>query len=166
MWQLSWMLGLLPSWFWTLVLTLGILAVITAWILKFIPFVATYRLPILVGGILAMLVGVFYQGFYSNEEKWQSKVREMEAKIAEVQAQAVTASQAVEVKVVEKTKVIREKGKTQIEYIDRVVTQDKEIIKYIEMCPVPKAIIDEHNKAAMPPDAIKEINKAAEGAKK
>ena len=166
MWQISWMLGLLPSWFWTLVLVLGVLAILASWVLKFIPFVSNYRLPIQVGGIIAMLVGVFYQGFYSNEEKWQSKVREMEQKIAEAQAAAAATNRAVEVKVVEKTKVIREKGKTQIEYIDRVVTQDKEVIKYVEMCPVPKAIIEEHNKAAMPPEAVKEINKAAEGAKK
>ena len=113
-----------------------------------------------------MLIGVFYQGFYSSEEKWQSKIKEMEQKIAEAQAAATAANRAIEVKVVEKTKVSREKGKTQIEYIDRVVTQDKEVIKYIEMCPVPKAIVEEHNKAAMPPEAVKEINKAAEGAKK
>lgn len=166
MWQISWMLGLLPSWFWSLVLAVGVLAILASWVLKFVPFVSTYRLPIQVGGIIAMLVGVFYQGFYSNEEKWQSKVREMESKIAEAQAAAAATNRAVEVKVVEKTKVIREKGKTQIEYIDRVVTQDKEVIKYIENCPIPKSIIDEHNKATVPPEVLKEINKAAQGDKK
>jgi hypothetical protein len=166
MWQLSWMLGLLPNWFWTLILILGVLAILASWVLKFIPFVSTYRLPIQVGGILALLVGVYFQGFISNEEKWQSKIKEMESKIAEAQAQATATTRGIEVKVVEKTKVIREKGKTQIEYIDRVITQDKEVIKYIEQCPIPKAIIDEHNKAATPPEIIKELNKAAEGVKK
>jgi hypothetical protein len=71
----------------------------------------------------------------------------------------------VQTKIVEKTKVIKEKAKTQIEYVDRVVTKDKEVIKYIEQCPVPKIIVDEHNKAATPPDVIKELNKAAEGKK-
>lgn len=166
MWQLSWMLGLLPNWFWTLILVAGVLAILASWVLKFIPFVSTYRLPIQVGGILALLVGVYFQGFISNEEKWQSKIKEMESKIAEAQAQAAATTRGIEVKVVEKTKVIREKGKTQIEYIDRVITQDKEVIKYVEQCPIPKVVIDEHNKAATPPEIIKELNKAAEGAKK
>jgi hypothetical protein len=166
MWQLSWMLGLLPSWFWTLVLILGVVAILASWVLKFVPFISTYKLPIQIGGIIAMLVGVFYQGFYSNEEKWQSKVREMEQKIAEAQAASAVTTRAVEVKVVEKTKVIREKGKTQIEYIDRIVTQDKEVIKFVENCPIPKSVIEEHNKATLPPETVKEINRAAEGAKK
>ncbi len=186
MWQISWMLGLLPSWFWTLVLILGIVAILASWVLKFIPFISTYRLPIQVGGIIAMLVGVFYQGFYSNEEKWQAKVREMEAKIAEAQAQATAASRAIEVKVVEKTKVIKERGQTQIQYIDRVVKGDTQVItkdmseaeraefkkkqeeleQALKMCPVPRLIVEEHNKAAMPPEIIKEINKAASGDKK
>jgi hypothetical protein len=160
------MLGLLPSWFWTLVLILGVVAILASWVLKFVPFISTYKLPIQIGGIIAMLVGVFYQGFYSNEEKWQSKVREMEQKIAEAQAASAVTTRAVEVKVVEKTKVIREKGKTQIEYIDRIVTQDKEVIKFVENCPIPKSVIEEHNKATLPPETVKEINRAAEGAKK
>lgn len=184
--QISWMLGLLPSWFWTLVLISGVVAILASWVLKFIPFISTYRLPIQVGGIIAMLVGVFYQGFYSNEEKWQSKVREMEQKIAEAQAASAVTNRAVEVKVVEKTKVIREKGKTQIEYIDRIVKGDTEIITKdmseversafkkkqeelehsLKMCPVPQVIIEEHNKATIPPNIVKEINKATEGAKK
>lgn len=165
MWQLSWMLGLLPSWFWTAVLIIGLLGILASWVLRFIPFVSTYRLPLQVGSTIALLVGVYFYGFNANEEKWQAKIREMEVKIAEAQAAAAATNRSVEVKVVEKTKIIREKGKTQIEYVDRIITQDKEIIKYVEMCPVPKVIIDEHNKAAMPPEAVKELNKAAEGKK-
>ena len=67
--------------------------------------------------------------------------------------------------IVEKTKVIREKGKTQIQYVDRVVTQDKEVIKFIENCPIPRVIIEEHNKATIPPESVKELNKAAESKK-
>jgi hypothetical protein len=90
-------------------------------------------------------------------------VAEMEAKVREAEAKAKETNVVIQEKVVEKTKVIKEKAKTQIEYVDRVVTQDKEIVKYIENCPVPKIIIDEHNKAATPPEVIKQLNKAAGG---
>jgi hypothetical protein len=74
-------------------------------------------------------------------------------------------------KIVEKTKVIREKGKDIIKYVDRWNTKEiikevegperirtEEVIKYIENCPVPKEFIDLHNQAT-------ELNKAAEAKK-
>lgn len=158
MWQLSWMLSLLPDWFWTLVLVLGVAAVLASWVLKFIPFVSTYRLPLQVGGTVALLIGVFFQGSMSNEAKWQAKVKELEAAIVKAEEASKEVNKDVEVKIVEKTKVVREKGKDIITYVDREIVKKEEIIKYIEQCPVPKDIIDVHNQAA-------EMNKAAEGKK-
>lgn len=158
MWQLSWMLSLLPDWFWTLVLVLGVAAVLASWVLKFIPFVSTYRLPLQVSGTVALLIGVFFQGSMSNEAKWQAKVKELEAAIVKAEEASKEVNKDVEVKIVEKTKVVREKGKDIITYVDREIVKKEEIIKYIEQCPVPKDIIDVHNQAA-------EMNKAAEGKK-
>ena len=76
----------------------------------------------------------------------------------------------IETKVVEKVKVIKEKGKKQIEYIDRIVKGDtteitkdmseeerktflakqKELEDSIKNCPVPKIVVEEINKAADP----------------
>jgi hypothetical protein len=165
MWQITWMIGLLPEWVWPALLILGSLAVLASFVLGFIPVIKNYKLPIQVGGILAVAVSVWFMGAASNEEKWQAKIKELEAQVKKAEEQSKETNVVVETKVVEKTKIIKEKAKTQIEYVDRVVTQDKEIIKYIEQCPVPKIIIDEHNKAATPPDVIKELNKAAEGKK-
>jgi hypothetical protein len=165
MWQITWMIGLLPEWVWPALLILGSLAVLASFVLGFIPIIKNYKLPIQVGGILAVAVSVWFLGAASNEEKWQAKIKELEAQVKKAEEQSKETNVVVETKIVEKTKIIKEKAKTQIEYVDRVVTQDKEIIKYIEQCPVPKIIIDEHNKAATPPDVIKELNKAAEGKK-
>ena len=165
MWQITWMIGLLPEWVWPALLILGSLAVLASFVLGFIPVIKNYKLPIQVGGILAVAVSVWFLGAASNEEKWQAKIKELEAQVKKAEEQSKETNVVVETKIVEKTKIIKEKAKTQIEYVDRVVTQDKEIIKYIEQCPVPKIIIDEHNKAATPPDVIKELNKAAEGKK-
>jgi hypothetical protein len=165
MWQITWMIGLLPEWVWPALLLLGSLAVLASFVLGFIPVIKNYKLPIQVGGILAVAVSVWFLGAASNEEKWQAKIKELEAQVKKAEEQSKETNVVVETKIVEKTKIIKEKAKTQIEYVDRVVTQDKEIIKYIEQCPVPKIIIDEHNKAATPPDVIKELNKAAEGKK-
>jgi hypothetical protein len=162
MWQITWILGFFPSWFWTTALIFGIIGLLTSWIFTRLPYTSQVK----VISILGIVVSVWALGAASNEEKWQTRIKELETQLAAAQAAAAVVTRGIEVKVVEKTKIIREKGKTQIEYIDRVVTQDREVIKYVEKCPVPKAIVDEHNKAAMPPEVIKEINKAAEGVQK
>lgn len=158
MWQISWALGLIPEWFWTLLLIAGVLGMLAAWVLKYIPFVSNYKLPIQVVSILALVSGVYYEGFYANEAKWQTKIAEMQQKVKEAEVQSIIVNKDVETKVEVQTKVVREKGKDIIKYVDREVVKKEEIIKYIEQCPVPKEIIDLHNQAA-------EMNKAAEGKK-
>jgi hypothetical protein len=43
MWQIQWLLGLLPDWVWHLVLFLGIAAVLAGMFLKMVPFVSPSR---------------------------------------------------------------------------------------------------------------------------
>ena len=156
--QIIWILSFIPDWFWTLVLIFGILGTLASWVLKFIPFISTYRLPIQVASIIALVVGVYFQGVIANEAKWQDKVAELQQKVAEAEVKSKETNIVVQEKIVTKTKVIKEKGKDIIQYIDREVVKKEEIIKYIEQCPVPKEIIDLHNAAT-------EMNKAAEGKK-
>ena len=158
MMQITWMLGLLPDWFWTVVLIAGVLGILASWVLKFVPFVSTYRLPIQVGSIIALLVGVYFQGVIANEAKWQNEIAALQKKVDEAAVKSNEINVVVQEKVVTKTKVIKEKGQDIIKYVDREIVKKEEIIKYIEMCPVPKEIIDLHNQAA-------ELNKAAEGKK-
>jgi hypothetical protein len=115
-------------------------------------------LPIQVASIIALVVGVYFQGVIANEAKWQDKVAELQQKVAEAEVKSKETNIVVQEKIVIKTKVIKEKGKDIVNYIDREVVKKEEIIKYIEQCPVPKEIIDLHNQAA-------ELNKAAEGKK-
>ena len=158
MMQLTWILSFIPDWFWTLVLIFGILGPLAAWVLNFIPFVSTYRLPIQVGAIIALLVGVYFQGVISNEGKWQARVAEMQVKVAEAEVKSKETNIVIQEKIVTNTKIIKEKGKDIVSYIDREIVKKEEIIKYIEQCPVPKEIINLHNQAA-------ELNKVEEGKK-
>ena len=156
--QIIWILSFIPDWVWTLVLIFGILGILASWVLKFIPFISTYRLPIQVASIIALVVGVYFQGVIANEAKWQGKIAELQQKVAEAEIKSKETNIVVQEKIVTKTKVIKEKGKDIVNYIDREVVKKEEIIKYVEQCPVPKEIIDLHNQAV-------ELNKAAEGKK-
>jgi hypothetical protein len=82
-----------------------------------------------------------------------------------------------------KDKIVKERGAAQIQYIDRIVQGDTiketivkdmtpeqraefekkvaELQTSIQNCPVPKIVVEEHNKAA-----VKAINDAAKGDKK
>ena len=152
------MLSLIPDWFWTLVLISGIVGTLATWVLKFIPFISTYRLPIQVASIIALIVGVYFQGVIANEAKWQDKIADLQKQIVEAETKSKETNVVVQEKIVTKTKIIKEKGQDIVNYIDREVVKKEEIIKYIEQCPVPKEIIDLHNQAT-------DLNKAAEGKK-
>ena len=156
--QIIWMLSFIPDWFWTLVLISGIAGTLATWVLKFIPFVSTYRLPIQVASIIALVAGVYFQGVIANETKWQDKIADLQKQIAEAEVKSKETNVVVQEKIVTKTKIIKEKGQDIVNYIDREVVKKEEIIKYIEQCPVPKEIIDLHNQAA-------DLNKAVDGKK-
>ena len=156
--QIIWILSFIPDWVWTLVLIFGILGILASWVLKFIPFISTYRLPNQVASIIALVVGVYFQGVIANEAKWQGKIADLQKQIVEAETKSKETNVVVQEKIVTKTKVIKEKGKDIINYVDREVVKKEEIIKYIEQCPVPKEIIDLHNQAV-------DLNKAAEGKK-
>jgi len=118
--------------------------------------------------ILLLVTGIYWYGGYSNELSWRERVAEMEEKVRLAEQKSQQANTEIETRIVEKTKVIREKGKLQIEYVNRLVKGDTvEIVKdmseeerkaflakqqelqdALKNCPVPRIIVEEHNKAA------------------
>ena len=144
-----WIFTVLPEWVIHLVFSLGIIGVVAGFVLGFIPFIKQYKLPIQIISLLTLVLGVYLEGGLADYKEWDAKVKEMEAKVAVAEEKAKNATDQVQEKVVEKTKVIREKGKDIIKYIDREVVKNEEVVKYVERCPaIPMSIIEEHNKAA------------------
>ena len=155
MWQIMWLLNLMPDWFYHLIVILSILGLIVASVLKFVPFVSTYRLPIQVISVLLLVFGVWMEGGIVNEAKWEARVKELEEKVKIAEEKSTEKNVEIQERVVTQTKVVREKGRDIIQYIDREVVKKEEIVKFIENCPIPKDIIDAHNAAAT-------LNKAIE----
>ena len=161
--QLGWIFSLLPDavlsgLYWAIIVA-GITGVLAGWLGKWIPFYGNYVRILQPVGIVLLVLGVWLRGGYDTEMAWREKVRAAEERVALAEKQAEEASGKVEIKVVEKTKIVKEKGNDIIKYVDREVIKKEEIIKYIERCPVPKEIIDLHNQAT-------ELNRAADGPKK
>ena len=88
MWILDW----LPAWVFHLTVLIGIGGVLASWVLTFVPFVMTYRLPIQVVSIIVLVFGIYAEGGLSNQQKWELRVSEAEKKvlIAEAKAEELT----------------------------------------------------------------------------
>ena len=161
--QIYWMLDLIPdavlSWTYWAIIIAGITGVLAGWLGKWIPFYGNYVKILQPLGIVLLVLGVWLRGGYDTEMAWRAKVAEAEARVAAAEQKSQETNIVIQEKIVEKTKVIKEKSKDIIQYVDREVIKKEEIVKYIEQCPVPKEIIDLHNQAV-------DMNKAAEGPKK
>lgn len=182
MWQIAWMLSFLPDWFWTLVLIAGVLGTIAAWVLKFIPFVRQYRLPIQVVSVLCLLVGVYFQGIMANEEKYKAEHERLQKEIAEKNENARKLNDDLVKAQAEKDAAIASRGQSIVKTIDRYVKGDpveivREVVKeknlteaerkkfeeqIVELqraereCRVPSLLIEQVNQSAMrPPQEVK-----------
>jgi hypothetical protein len=151
MFQLTWMLSFIPEWFWTLLLIAGAAAFAAA---RFFP-----QFPLKIGGIIAIIVSVWFLGAASNEAKWEARVKELEAKVAAAEVVSKQENIVVQEKIVKQKEFIKGKTEYITRYIDKEIIRNEEVIKYVERCPVPQVIIDAHNAAAL-------MNKAAEDPKK
>ena len=166
-----WLLNFLPFWFFHLVTLLGIAGIIAGFVLGMIPIIGKYKLPIQIISLLLFAGGLYMEGAVSNEEKWQARVLELEAKIKESELKSQQVNAELEAKTIENTKIIKEKSKKQVEYINRLVQgrtveivkdmsaeekaafekKQQELLNAIKNCPVPRIIVEEHNKAATKP---------------
>jgi hypothetical protein len=148
-----WILHLLPdafiAWIVNIILIAGTLTTVAGFFVKFIPFVNTYKIPVQITGIVLLTIGVYLKGGYSTEMAWRERVREAEAKVAAAEKLSAETNTQVITKLVNNTKIIREKGQDIVSYIDREVVRNQEVIKYVEICPIPSIIIDTHNAAAL-----------------
>lgn len=167
-----WLLHLLPDsviiFFTYCLMGAGLLGLIASWFITFIPFLNIYRKWVQIASILLLVTGIYWYGGYSNEMLWRARVAEMEEKVRLAEEKSKAVNTEIETRVVEKTKIIREKGRTQIEYVNRLVKGDTvEIVKdmseeerkaflskqqelqnALKNCPIPRVIVEEHNKAA------------------
>ena len=142
-----WVLKFLPNWIFYLLFFIGVAGVAATYLLRFIPIPAIYmyKTPIQLVSIALVVIGTFMAGAIHDNEAWEARVRELEAKLAEAATQSAKENVKIVEKVVTKTQVIREKAEVNTQYIDR------EIVKFNNICEIPKEFIQLHNSAAEAP---------------
>lgn len=142
-----------------LIFSAGVVGILAGFVLTFIPSINLYKLAVQVISIIVLTFGVYLEGGLANKKILELKILELEVKLKEAQLKSQEVNTVVQEKVVTKTKVVKEKAESIINYIDREVVKKEEVIKYIENCPLPKDIIDAHNAAATLNKVIQEGKK-------
>jgi hypothetical protein len=142
-----WLLAFIPDWIFYAIFILGLGLFIATIVLKFIPIIYMKRLPLQFVSIALISIGAFMSGMATNEAIWQMRVKELEAKVAQAEAEAAKKNVEIVEKIVYKDKIVKEKGEEIIKYIDKVVVEKEEIVKFVENCPLPQEFIDAHNQA-------------------
>jgi hypothetical protein len=143
-----WYLSLLPSIVFHAILAAGLLFIFVSMVLKVVPFVSTYYIPIRIVGFVLFVLGVYFEGGLGIQAAMMERVKEMEAKVAAAEAESKKENIKIQEKIVYKQKIVREKGAEVIKYIDR------EIVKYDTkfapggICELPKEFFISHNEAA------------------
>ena len=113
-----------------------------------------YKLPIQIASVLLLGFGLFLEGGIAEKDIWKAKVAALEIKLAAAKKESSKVNTVIVKEYVDKVKVIKEKGATITEYIDR------EVSIYDKTCPIPGVVIKAHNAAArndpklLTPDSI------------
>lgn len=143
MWLLNW----LPEWFFYALGIIGLVGIFVTYI-PFIPKI--YKIPVQILSIVLVATSVYMAGAISNEQEWQLRVKEMEAKAAKAEAESQKVNTKIVTKLVKRTEVVRVKGQEVIKYIDREVTKYDSKFAPGGECEIPKEFIKSINNAAEP----------------
>lgn len=136
-----WIVQILPNWVFHTLLVLGILGTTAGFVLGMIPVIKQYLIPIRVISIITLFLALFLEGALLDDQVWQLRVKEVEAKLAQAEAEAAKANTQLTEKAGEKVAKQKEKTLVVKQYITREVT------KYDNQCVIPNEFVKAHNDA-------------------
>jgi hypothetical protein len=140
--SLYWILTFVPELVIHLVLVIGLIGLFVAAFVQAVPFINQYKFPIQIIALILCLTGVYFEGALGYKNSVAIEVAELKQKLAEAEAKGAKVNTEIVEKIVKDTQVIRQKGQTITEYVDR------EVVKHDQDCTIPKEVINAHNAAA------------------
>ena len=140
--SIYWILTLLPELLIHAILAVGLIALFVATFVGKIPLINQYKLPIQIVALLLTITGVYFEGALGYKNSVALEVAELKRKLAEAEVKSQKTNTEIVEKIVKDTEVIRMKGETITEYVDR------EVSVYNNKCEIPAEVINAHNAAA------------------
>ncbi len=137
-----WLIAFLPHFVIPLLIAVGVAGILVASFVGKVPFIKQYNLPIKLVSLVLLVCGVYLQGAADYKAATDKAVSELQVKLAQAEAKSAQTNTEIVERIVRDTQVIRERGDTVTEYVDR------EVVKYDERCELPAEVVRAHNAAA------------------
>jgi len=129
-------LNFIPNWFFPALAATALLVFLISRFIKLPQAQLVHYLSVIV-----FAVSLFMCGANWNNDHWLAKVKEVEAKLAQSEAESAKENTKIVEKVVTRREIVRVQGNEIVKYIDR----EKLVID--ENCKIPELVVDLHNKA-------------------
>ena len=137
-----WIVEFLPNWVFHLILLACIVGTTAGFVLGMIPVIKQYIIPIRVISIILVVFGLFLEGALLDNQTWQLRVKEVEAKLAIAEAESAKANN----KITEKSNIQNNKQKEKTVIVKQYI--DREVKRYDNQCVIPNEFVKAHNDSA------------------
>jgi hypothetical protein len=147
MWQIQWVLALIPDsfflWITYLLIAVGVGLYVASKLVTWIPLISQYKLPAELVGVVLLVAGSYLFGSYGTEMAWRERVRELEAKVKAAEEKSQQVNTVIETKIVEKIKIVKENV-----YVNREIIKEVAGKQLDAQCTLPKSTISLHDSAS------------------
>jgi hypothetical protein len=117
----NFLLSFFPEWIFFSFLVLGVIGVLSSFVLTILPVVRDFKLLIQVFSIILLVIGVWFQGAIANDKIWQGKITDLELKLAKAESKSLEINSALTEEIL-KNETLREEVKN---------AKEKVIVKYV-----------------------------------
>jgi hypothetical protein len=143
MWQLQWMLQLIPDslfvWITYLLFAAGVVLYVASKLVSWIPLMGRYRLPAELAGVAALVVAAYFYGGIGYREM----IAEMKDRVRIAEEKSQQVNTVIETKIVEKIKVVKENV-----YINREIVKEVAGKQLDAQCSLPRSTVSLHDSAS------------------
>jgi hypothetical protein len=144
MWQIQWLLQLIPDgifvWLTYLLFGAGMLLYVASKLVSWIPLMGQYRLPAELVGVVALVIAAYFYGGISYREQ----IAEMKQRIRIAEEKSQQVNTVIETKIIEKVKVVKENV-----YITREIVRDTAGRQLDAQCSLPRSTVSLHDSASL-----------------
>ena len=120
MWQIDWMINLLPTWMFQFMTLSGVVLILASRFLNNIPVIRQYSLPAYLVGMAITATGLYYGGVRSSDAAWEQKIAEVKEQVKVAEAKSKEVNTVIETRIVEKVKIVKEKTNANKQIIKEV----------------------------------------------
>ena len=143
MWQIQWLLQLIPDgifvWITYLLFGAGVVLYVASKLVSWIPLMGQYRLPAELMGVLVLVIAAYFYGGISYREQ----IAEMKQRVRIAEEQSQQVNTVIETKIIEKIKVVKQNV-----YITREIVRDTAGRQLDAQCSLPRSTVSLHDSAS------------------